>query len=141
MADGRNTGGGLFGFDISSMSGVLGTNAYKNYFGNPVSTTQGAITAAMPMGSFVGSLGSSFLADRYSRKVALQVSCVIWIIGSIIQCAAQNVGMLCAGRAIAGVCVGIASSIVPVLPVGDRAQGRSAAAWCRCSSGPSPGAS
>lgn len=28
-------GGGLFGFDISSMSGVLGTNAYKNYFGNP----------------------------------------------------------------------------------------------------------
>ena len=27
-------GGGLFGFDISSMSGVLGTNGYKNYFGN-----------------------------------------------------------------------------------------------------------
>ena len=26
-------GGGLFGFDISSMSGVLGTEAYKNYFG------------------------------------------------------------------------------------------------------------
>lgn len=31
-------GGGLFGFDISSMSGVLGTNAYKNYFGNPQGT-------------------------------------------------------------------------------------------------------
>jgi hypothetical protein len=31
-------GGGLFGFDISSMSGVLGTNAYKNYFGNPTGT-------------------------------------------------------------------------------------------------------
>lgn len=31
-----------------------------------------------------------------------------------IQCAAQNVGMLCAGRVIAGLCVGIASSIVPV---------------------------
>ncbi len=107
-------GGGLFGFDISSMSGVLGTNAYKNYFGNPVSTTQGAITASMPMGSFVGSLMSSFIADRWSRKVALQISCVIWIVGSIIQCAAQNIGMLCAGRVIAGVCVGIASSIVPV---------------------------
>jgi hypothetical protein len=25
-------GGGLFGFDISSMSGVLGTQAYVNYF-------------------------------------------------------------------------------------------------------------
>ncbi|KAF8415587.1 hypothetical protein EV426DRAFT_722092 [Tirmania nivea] len=29
-------GGALFGFDINSMSGVLGTNAYKNYFNHPV---------------------------------------------------------------------------------------------------------
>ncbi|KAI0908754.1 general substrate transporter [Ustulina deusta] len=107
-------GGGLFGFDISSMSGVLGTEAYKNYFDNPVSYRQGGITASMPAGSLVGSLASSFIADRFSRKVALQVSCVLWIIGSIIQCAAQNVGMLCAGRVVAGLCVGIASSVVPV---------------------------
>lgn len=107
-------GGALFGFDISSMSGVIGTQAYKRYFGFPVSYTQGAIVAAMPAGSLVGSLTSSFLADRYSRKVALQISCVIWIIGSILMCAAQNVGMLCLGRVICGLCVGIASSIVPV---------------------------
>ncbi|KAK1754255.1 general substrate transporter [Echria macrotheca] len=107
-------GGGLFGFDISSMSGVLGTQAYKQYFGHPVSYTQGAITAAMPAGSLVGSLTSSFLADRFSRKVALQFSCILWIIGSILMCASQNVGMLCVGRVICGLCVGIASSIVPV---------------------------
>lgn len=29
-------GGGLFGFDISSMSGVLGTPAYVRYFDNPL---------------------------------------------------------------------------------------------------------
>jgi MFS family permease len=96
------------------MSGVLGTQAYKRYFDHPVSYKQGGITAAMPAGSLVGALCSSFLADKLSRKVALQVSCVLWIIGSIIQCAAQNVGMLCAGRVIAGLCVGIASSVVPV---------------------------
>ncbi|KAI1743137.1 general substrate transporter [Xylaria scruposa] len=107
-------GGGLFGFDISSMSGVLGTEAYKNYFHNPVSYRQGAITASMPAGSLVGSLVSSFIADRFSRKVAIQVSCLLWIIGSIIQCTSINVGMLCAGRVIAGLCVGIASSIVPI---------------------------
>ncbi|CAJ2505740.1 Uu.00g131340.m01.CDS01 [Anthostomella pinea] len=107
-------GGGLFGFDISSMSGVLGTQAYKRYFGNPVSYQQGGITASMPAGSLVGSLASSFIADKYSRKVALQVACILWIIGSIIQCASTGVGMLCAGRVIAGLCVGIASSIVPV---------------------------
>ncbi|KND90831.1 High-affinity glucose transporter [Tolypocladium ophioglossoides CBS 100239] len=107
-------GGVLFGFDISSMSGVLGTQAYKQYFGHPVSYTQGAITASMPAGSFFGSLLSSVLADRLSRKVALQISCVFWIVGSVIQCAAQNIPMLCAGRAVAGVCVGIVSSVVPI---------------------------
>ncbi|KAI0191891.1 general substrate transporter [Astrocystis sublimbata] len=107
-------GGGLFGFDISSMSGVLGTNAYKNYFGSPVSYRQGGITASMPAGSLIGSLVSSFIADRFSRKVAIQFSCILWIIGSTIQCASVNVGMLCAGRIIAGLCVGIASSVVPV---------------------------
>lgn len=107
-------GGGLFGFDISSMSGVLGTQAYKRYFNNPVSYAQGGITAAMPAGSLVGSLFSSFVADRFSRKVALQVSCVLWIIGSILMAAAQNVAMLCVGRVICGLCVGMASSIVPV---------------------------
>ncbi|KAK4225121.1 MFS sugar transporter-like protein [Podospora fimiseda] len=107
-------GGGLFGFDISSMSGVLGTQAYKRYFNNPVSYAQGGITAAMPAGSLVGSLVSSFIADKYSRKVALQVSCVLWIIGSILMAASQNIAMLCVGRVICGLCVGIASSIVPV---------------------------
>jgi sugar porter (SP) family MFS transporter len=107
-------GGGLFGFDISSMSGVLGTQAYKRYFNNPQSYTQGAITASMPAGSLVGSLFSSFLADRYSRKVTLQISCVLWIIGSILMTAAQNIGMLCTGRVICGLCVGIASSVVPI---------------------------
>ncbi|KAI2472818.1 general substrate transporter [Annulohypoxylon bovei var. microspora] len=107
-------GGGLFGCDISSMSGVIGTAAYKRYFGNPVSYRQGGITASMPAGSFVGSLASSFIADKYSRKVSLQVGCILWIIGSILQCASQNVTMLCIGRVVSGLCVGIASSIVPV---------------------------
>ena len=76
-------GGGLFGFDISSMSGVLGTEAYKRYFHHPRSYGQGAITAAMPFGSLVGALSSSFIADRYSRRTAIQIASVIWIIGSM----------------------------------------------------------
>ncbi|KAK4133751.1 general substrate transporter [Trichocladium antarcticum] len=107
-------GGGLFGFDIASMSGVLGTQAYKRYFNNPVSYAQGGITASMPAGSLVGSLLSSFVADKYSRKVALQISCVQWIVGSILMAAAQNIPMLCAGRVVCGLCIGIASAVVPV---------------------------
>ncbi|KAJ6439794.1 MFS sugar transporter-like protein [Purpureocillium lavendulum] len=108
------SGGALFGFDISSMSGVLGTQAYKRFFGYPTSFVQGAITASMPAGSLTGALASSMMADRLSRKKAVQVSCIFWIVGSVVQCTAQGVGMLCAGRAVAGLCVGMTSSIVPV---------------------------
>ncbi|KAG0135524.1 general substrate transporter [Tuber indicum] len=107
-------GGGLFGFDISSMAGILGTNAYKNYFGNPLGARQGAITSAMPAGSLLGSLVSSYLGDYFGRKRAIQIGGIIWILGSTIQAAAQNVGMLVVGRIISGICVGITSTIVPV---------------------------
>lgn len=65
------------------MSGVLGTNAYKEYFNNPVSFRQGGITCSMPAGSFVGALASSFIADRLSRRTAIQIASVIWILGSM----------------------------------------------------------
>ncbi|KAI9375224.1 general substrate transporter [Aspergillus egyptiacus] len=108
-------GGGLFGFDISSMSGVLGTAAYNNYFqvggGN---YKQGAITCAMPFGSLVGALASSFLADRYSRVTAIQLSSTLWIIGSLFQCVSNGIPLLVVGRAVAGICVGVASAMVPV---------------------------
>lgn len=96
------------------MSGVLGTNAYRNYFDNPLGERQGGITASMPIGSFFGALTSSFIADRYSRKRAIQFSCILWVIGATLQCAAQDVAMLCVGRFVAGFCVGICSAIVPV---------------------------
>lgn len=106
------------------MSGVLGTMAYKTYFGYPRSYGQGAITAAMPFGSLFGALASSFIADKYSRRTAIQVAAVIWVIGSMLvfsalvrvifllnfcrfQCAANGIPLLVIGRAVAGVCVGI----------------------------------
>ena len=76
-------GGGLFGFDISSMSGVLGTQAYKRYFDDPVSYRQGGITCSMPFGSLLGALSSSFIADKWSRRTSIQVACLFWILGSM----------------------------------------------------------
>jgi MFS family permease len=68
----------------------------------------------MPAGSLVGALASSFIADRLSRKVAIQIASVIWILGSILQTASNGVALLCVGRVIAGISIGICSSIVPV---------------------------
>lgn len=72
-------GGALFGFDISSMSAIIGTNQYKNYFGPNISSdTQGGITAAMPGGSFLGALCSGWISDRIGRKYSIQIAALIW---------------------------------------------------------------
>jgi MFS family permease len=87
-------GGMLFGFDISSISGVIGTPQYIAYFNDPSSSQQGGITASMPGGSFVGALVSGVLSDKISRKYTIQLGALIWCIGALLQCAAQNIGMV-----------------------------------------------
>jgi MFS family permease len=104
----------LFGFDISSMSGVLATEAYKRYFHKPESNLQGGIVAAMAFGSLFGALSSSFIADKMSRRAAIQIGSLIFVLGAILQCSSQNVAHLVVGRFIAGIAIGICSSIVPV---------------------------
>ncbi|KAI5861214.1 general substrate transporter [Durotheca rogersii] len=119
-------GGALFGFDISSMSAIISTQPYKCQFNqqgnNPITgqcqgpddVLQGGITAAMPGGSWLGALISGFLSDIFGRKKAIQIGAVIWVIGSILVCASQNIPMLIVGRIINGLSVGICSAQVPV---------------------------
>ncbi|KAF7760096.1 hypothetical protein Agabi119p4_10772 [Agaricus bisporus var. burnettii] len=107
-------GGGLFGLDISSMSGVLANQYYLRQFNHPASGPQGAITASMPAGSFIGALAVTYLGDRLGRKPTIILAGLIWVIGSILQCASVNRGMLVVGRIVSGLSVGLSSAIVPI---------------------------
>ncbi|KAK4546357.1 hypothetical protein LTR36_002034 [Oleoguttula mirabilis] len=114
-------GGGLFGFDISSMSAIIAGKSYLCYFNQgdvpctgPQANVQGGITASMAGGSWLASLLSGILSDRYGRKTAIMTGAVIWVIGCIIVSAAQDIPMLIVGRVINGFCVGICSAQVPV---------------------------
>lgn len=81
-------GGGLFGFDISSMSAIISTEQYLCYFNQglpltgdcpgPSSDVQGGITASMAGGSWLGALISGYLSDGWGRKKAIMVGAVIW---------------------------------------------------------------
>ncbi|KXL50469.1 hypothetical protein M433DRAFT_158151 [Acidomyces richmondensis BFW] len=122
-------GGGLFGFDIASISAQVDEIAYLCYFNqgpsgppfNSASTcsgphplVQGGITAAMAAGSWLGALISGFVSDILGRKKSIMLGCCIWCIGSTIICASQDIGMLIVGRIINGLAVGIESAQVPV---------------------------
>ena len=107
-------GGGLFGLDISSMSGVLANPHYLKEFHYPTPNAQGAMVASMPAGSLVGSLFVSWLVDKLGRKKTIIAAGIIWVIGCILQCASVNRGMLVVGRVIAGISVGFSSAVVPI---------------------------
>lgn len=68
----------------------------------------------MPAGSWLGALVSGFVTDLLGRKWAIMIGCLIWLIGSTIICASQNIPMLVVGRIINGFCVGMESAQVPV---------------------------
>ena len=107
-------GGMLFGFDISSLSAIVGTKQYTNYFNNPNGITQGGIGSSLAGGSVIGALMAGPVSDRFGRRDACAFACLWWFIGTAVQASCNGVGQLIAGRFLNGICVGITSSQVPV---------------------------
>ncbi|KAJ5536337.1 hypothetical protein N7513_009523 [Penicillium frequentans] len=116
VISGLTTIGGLIqGFDVSSMSAIIGTDEYKKYFNKPDAVRQGGITASMAGGSLLGSLVSSWTSDRLGRRDSLFIACIIWLVGSTLMCAVQNVEMLIVSRVLNGFAVGMLTSQGPIL--------------------------
>ena len=63
-------GGMLFGFDISSISAIVGTKQYLNYFDDPVGAYQGAIGSALAAGSVIGCVIAGPISDKIGRRDA-----------------------------------------------------------------------
>ena len=61
-------GGMLFGFDISSMSAIVVTDQYVEYFENPSGVRQGAIGSSLAAGSIIGSIMAGPISDRWGRR-------------------------------------------------------------------------
>ena len=64
-------GGALFGFDISSMSAIIGTPQYVAYFNNPHGIVQGGIGAALAGGSVIGAIIAGPVSDKIGRRDAI----------------------------------------------------------------------
>lgn len=106
--------GMMFGFDISSMSAFLDQKDYLRFFNSPSSDMQGFITSAMSLGSFFGSMATSFVSEPFGRRASLMICAWLWIIGAAIQSSSQNRAQLIIGRFISGAGVGFGSSVAPV---------------------------
>jgi len=122
-------GGIFFGYDSGYISGVMGmpyfirlytgleipgadaTQAQKDAFSLPAHD-KSLITSILSAGTFFGALIAGDLADWFGRRTTIILGCAIFIIGVILQTASTGLGLLVAGRLVAGFGVGFVSATI-----------------------------
>ena len=124
-------GGIFFGYDSGYINGVQGmayfitqyigkaappsgaSDAVKDAFVLP-SWQKSLITSILSAGTFFGALIAGDIADWLGRRFTVVAGCVIFIVGVILQTASAgpNLGLIVAGRLIAGFGVGFVSAII-----------------------------
>ena len=70
------------------------------------------ITSILSAGTFFGALIAGDLADWIGRRTTIICGCFIFIVGVILQTASTDLGLLVAGRLVAGFGVGFVSAII-----------------------------
>lgn len=106
-------GGMLFGYDTGIISAVL---VYLNADLGKVLTSseKELITSITSGGAFIGAVAAGMTADRFGRKGAIYMGCVLFIIGAILQASSFSLAQMTAGRLIVGFGVGSAAMVVPL---------------------------
>jgi MFS family permease len=91
----------LLGYDSSLMGSLNVMPTYQNYF-TLTTATKSLNTAISYVGGSCAALIAGFVVAWIGRWKTIMLSCVLTLIGPIIQTAAQNIGMFIAGRFIVG---------------------------------------
>lgn len=124
-------GGIFFGYDSGYINGVQGMAYFiTQYTGKPAPASDAAqsvkdaftlpswqkslITSILSAGTFFGALIAGDIADWLGRRFTVVAGCVVFIVGVILQTASAgpNLGLIVAGRLIAGFGVGFVSAII-----------------------------
>ncbi|CBX98201.1 similar to monosaccharide transporter [Plenodomus lingam JN3] len=133
------TGGLFFGYDTGWMGGVLNMDyfikqytgreypdvlfpgvdaldprvvAYRNEQFSISSRDQSLVTSILSAGTFFGAIMAGDLADFIGRRFTIILGCAIFCVGAILETASTGLGVMVAGRLIAGFGVGFISAIV-----------------------------
>ncbi|CCX34367.1 Similar to Sugar transport protein 9; acc. no. Q9SX48 [Pyronema omphalodes CBS 100304] len=114
-------GGFLFGYDQGVISVTLVMDHFNDKFpkvdenqDSAAGFWKGFMTAMLQLGAMFGAAQAGYLADKFSRKYAMFIGFIWFLIGSTLQTAAVNYPMLVVGRAIGGVGIGVLSMVAPL---------------------------
>lgn len=106
--------GFLFGYDSGIITSTIGQTQFIEYFSSPDDNTTGGIVSAFQGGAILGTIINIFTGDRLGRKRSVFAGACISCFGCGLQAGSINMAMLIIGRFIAGVAVGMLTSIIPM---------------------------
>lgn len=69
------------------------------------------ITSLCSGGAFIGAIIAGLTADKFGRKIAIYVGCLLFTAGAIIQGASYTIAQMSVGRLIVGLGVGSAAMV------------------------------
>jgi len=102
-----------FGYHLGVVNGPLDAIAAElGFAGN--AAMQGLVVSSTLAGAAAGSLGGGALADRLGRKGSFLLCALPMLVGPLLSAAASSLEAMVAGRAIAGLAIGLSSALVPV---------------------------
>ncbi|KAI1215077.1 general substrate transporter [Annulohypoxylon truncatum] len=110
-------GGIFFGYDSGYISGVMGMDYFIHQIEGPdatvlTSTHKSLITSILSAGTFFGALMAGDIADWTGRRTTIIGGCVVFLVGTALQTASAGLGLIVAGRLVAGFGVGAVSAIL-----------------------------
>ncbi|KAG7663534.1 uncharacterized protein J8A68_002918 [[Candida] subhashii] len=114
--------GAARGYDEGNISGNITLPSFKARFGlsdetksaDYLANLKSNITSMVQLGAIGGAMLAAKTVDYFGRVRALQLICILWVIGAAIQISSSHVGQLYAGRLIEGLAIGHTTSIGPV---------------------------
>ncbi|PHH86645.1 hypothetical protein CDD83_9942 [Cordyceps sp. RAO-2017] len=104
----------LFGYDQGVMSGIITGPYFIDYFNHPSKAQVGTMVAILEIGAFIASLVVGRVGDIIGRRRTILYGSCIFFVGGALQTLAVSMAMMMVGRIVAGLGVGMLSTIVPV---------------------------
>ncbi|PHH80416.1 hypothetical protein CDD80_1620 [Ophiocordyceps camponoti-rufipedis] len=104
----------LFGYDQGVMSGIITGPYFIDYFDHPSKAQVGTMVAILEIGAFIASLIVGRVGDIIGRRRTILYGSCIFFVGGALQTFSISMTMMMVGRIVAGLGVGMLSTIVPV---------------------------
>lgn len=90
------------GYDGSMMNGLQSLPSWEEYFDHPTGTRLGTLSVGVNVGHLISIPFASYICEYLGRRMTIIISCLLMILGAVLQGVAQNFSMFLASRIIIG---------------------------------------